>query len=59
MDLLDWWTSQRNSKDWITAAVVAATPEMLSHVWSDIEFWLDIYHVTNGVHVEINKNSLT
>jgi hypothetical protein len=40
-------------RHWITAAVVSATPEMFSHIWSEIEFWLDICCVTKGAHVEI------
>jgi hypothetical protein len=35
------------------AAVTTVTPELLSHVWDEIKYGLDICCVTKGIHVEI------
>jgi hypothetical protein len=45
----------RNSNSRIVAAV---TPEMLSSVWDEIEYRLDICGITEGAHVEIYKQKL-
>jgi hypothetical protein len=40
-------------KDRICAATETVVPEMLSRVWVEAEYRLDIHRVTNGAHIEI------
>jgi hypothetical protein len=44
----------QNLKDRICAAIETVTPEMLSGVWEEAEYKLDICRVTNGAHIEIS-----
>jgi hypothetical protein len=38
---------------WIFAAPnPAVTPEMLRSVWQDTDYKWDVYHITNGSHIE-------
>ncbi|PSN31536.1 hypothetical protein C0J52_26409, partial [Blattella germanica] len=38
----------------IVEVIALVTPEMLSRVWQEIEYRLDITRATNGVHVELH-----
>jgi hypothetical protein len=39
-------------KDRICAAIETVTPEMLSRVWEEAEYKLDICRAKNGAHIE-------
>jgi hypothetical protein len=39
-------------KDRVAAAVTTFDADMLQHTWMELEYRLDIAHVTNGGHFE-------
>jgi hypothetical protein len=47
----------KHLKDRICAAVETVTPEMLSRVWEEAQYRLDICAATNGAHTEIYEMS--
>ena len=38
----------------IVEVIALVTPEMLSRVWQEIEYRLDITRATNGAHAELH-----
>lgn len=38
----------------ITDAINSVTPEMLGHVWGELEYRLDVCRATNGSHIELH-----
>ncbi|PSN50349.1 hypothetical protein C0J52_07584, partial [Blattella germanica] len=38
----------------IVEVIALVTPEMLSRVWQEIEYHLDITRATNGAHVKLH-----
>lgn len=41
-----------NLKDRIVAVIATVDNDMLQHTWTNLEYHLDIVHVTYGAHVE-------
>ena len=39
-------------KSRITAAVGTITPDLLNRVWQELDYRLDVCHVTKGAHIE-------
>jgi hypothetical protein len=39
-------------KDGIKAAIATVDVDMLQHTWMELEYCLDIVHVTNSAHAE-------
>jgi len=39
-------------KNRITATVETITPDLLSRVWQELDYRLDVYPVMRGVHIE-------
>jgi hypothetical protein len=37
----------------IVAAVATITPDMLTRVWEEFNYWVDVCRVTNGAHIEL------
>ena len=36
----------------ITEAVATIDNTMLEHIWQELDYWLDVCHVTNSAHIE-------
>ena len=45
--------SKNDLKERINAAVETIDEEMLKRTWTEIEYYLDVLHATNGAHIEI------
>jgi len=43
----------QHMKDRICADIETVTPEMLSRVWEETKYRLDICRATNGAHIEL------
>jgi hypothetical protein len=39
-------------KAWIIAAVKNIDAPMLTHVWQELEYCIDVCYVTHGAHIE-------
>jgi hypothetical protein len=39
-------------KAWIIAAVKNINPPMLTHVWQELEYHINVCHVTRGANIE-------
>ena len=44
--------SIRDLKNRITAAVETITPDLLSRVWQELDYHLDVCRVTKGAYIE-------
>ena len=40
-------------KNKITAAVETITPDLLSKVWQELDYRLEVYRVTKGAYIEL------
>ena len=39
-------------RDRITAAVALIDRDMLTHVWNELDYWLDVCHIRQGGQIE-------
>ncbi|KAJ6662427.1 hypothetical protein lerEdw1_011840 [Lerista edwardsae] len=42
----------RQLKQWISDVLDSITPDMLAKVWQELDYRIDICHVTGGAHIE-------